>query len=800
MTGVNVQLSRFVDAVAARFDDAIGAGHLKPGTRTQLLAEQMQAVYGLTPVLAAASLSIAFVLLWAARAEAAFAPLLVWFVALCVVITAALQRSNAGLGFSPVRAAAPQTIRRAIYYAATGGAVWGVVPFLLLPSDSPTLKLATGIATLGIMCAFGFALSVLPVIAIAFAGPLLLGIFWGIWRLDDPAEAVTMTLLVAGFAATILLVGLRISRIFVRHLASESRIREQKDIISLLLKEFEESASDWLWEFDRSGRMERVSERFATAAGVRSADLLGLEFCSFLAGASAENAQIVAGLRRDIGQRTTFQDVVVKVEREGEENWWRLTGKPAFDDLGRFAGYIGTASNITIERLAERKINFLAHNDALTGLLNRSMFTDHLRQYVARLDRYGSPFTVLYLDLDQFKAVNDSRGHMIGDSLLAGVSRRIRGALRETDIAARLGGDEFAIILTQNCDEAETAAVANRLVDAISAPYNLGDHIVTIGVSIGIARAPIDGARADQLLRNADLALYRAKAEGKGTYRFFEAQMDDDVRARRLVESELRAAIDADAFVLHYQPLVSAEDDRPTGFEALVRWNHPTRGLVPPSEFIPIAEQSGLIRQIGDWTIREACHAAASWPEELLVAVNLSARHFQLTDIVAVVRAALDETMLPPHRLELEITESLLIENPDEVVLRLQELKALGVTIAMDDFGTGYSSLSYLLKFPFDKIKIDKSFVTASSTDPVARDILRSIASLGRTLKIRITAEGVETGEQVEFLRGIACNQLQGFYFARPLDEIELAGYFLREFRKTMAPVRSSAATALSAG
>jgi EAL domain-containing protein (putative c-di-GMP-specific phosphodiesterase class I) len=265
--------------------------------------------------------------------------------------------------------------------------------------------------------------------------------------------------------------------------------------------------------------------------------------------------------------------------------------------------------------------------------------------------------------------------------------------------------------------------------------------------------------------------------------------MDSDVRERRILELELREALRDEEFVLFYQPLVSTENNEATGFEALVRWNHPIRGVVPPAEFIPIAEQSGLIKQIGDWTIREACNAAVRWPNDLIVAVNLSAKHFQLSDIAQVVRDALQESGLPPHRLELEITESLLIDRPDQVIEKLTEIKDLGVTIAMDDFGTGYSSLSYLMKFPFDKIKIDRSFVTASSEDTVARDILRTIAALGRTLKISITAEGVETIEQVEFLRDIACHQLQGFYFAKPLNELDLATYFLRHFeQRVIAP------------
>ena len=496
-----------------------------------------------------------------------------------------------------------------------------------------------------------------------------------------------------------------------------------------------------------------------------------MSFHDFLRSIGQENDPILEELRQDIEKHATFSGVELQVSVAGGERFWRLTGKPTFDECGDYAGYIGTASDVTAEKNSERRINYLAHNDALTGLLNRAKFTEHLKQSVARLERYGSPFVVLYLDLDQFKAVNDSRGHLIGDKLLGQVGKRIRSTLREADIAARLGGDEFAIILNNNCDVDETAVLAQRLVETVGKPYEFDEDDVSIGVSIGIAIAPLNGTRPDQILRNADLALYRAKAEGRRTFRFFEAQMDSDVRERRMLDLELRQALKEGEFVLHYQPLVSAEDNNPAGSRRWCAGTIRSAASCAPAEFIPIAEQTGLIKQIGDWTIHEACHAAARWPNDLLVAVNLSARHFQMSDIAAVVRDALAASKLPPRRLELEITESLLIERPDEVVEKLTELKALGVTIAMDDFGTGYSSLSYLLKFPFDKIKIDKSFVSASSEDMVARDILRSIASLGKTLKIDITAEGVETQEQVDFLRDIACSQLQGFYFAKPLDE-----------------------------
>jgi len=776
---MDLPLAGLFRALNKRVDSAIGADQLKPGMRSQLLFEQVEGIAQITPATSAGALVISVLLMAVSRDLPVFPSVLAWSAALYGALFVALRGWLCGRHKTTP---SPRAIRTAALNAVFMGVIWGTLPILMLPAGDPLLTMTTCIVMAGVLCGTSFALLILPQAAFAFSAPLLLGTLVGIIRLDDPAERFALTTLLLAYALFMAFVCVRHARNLVHHLASESKVREQKDIISLLLKEFEENSSDWLWEFDRNGRFQRVSERFSAASGVAKEQLVGLDFHDFLRSTNQDNDPILEELKLEIERRETFSGVELPVLVGGIERFWRLTGKPTYDEFGGYAGYIGMASDVTIEKNSERRINYLAHNDALTGLLNRTKFTEHLKQSVGRLERYGSPFVVLYLDLDQFKAVNDSRGHLIGDKLLMQVSRRIRAALREGDIAARLGGDEFAIILNNNGDAGATAALAQRLVETVGRHYEFDDEIVSIGVSIGIAIAPINGTRPDQILRNADLALYRAKAEGRGTFRFFESQMDSDVRERRMPELELRQALKDNEFVLHYQPLVSAEDNRPSGFEALVRWNHPVRGIVPPAEFIPIAEQTGLIKQIGDWTIHEACQAAVRWPEPLVVSVNLSAKHFQMSDMAVVVREALAASKLPPHRLELEITESLLIERPDDVVAKLAEIKTLGVTIAMDDFGTGYSSLSYLLKFPFDKIKIDKSFVTASTEDVVARDILRSIASLGKTLKILITAEGVETQEQVDFLRDIACTELQGFYFAKPLNEFDLARYFMTQF------------------
>ena len=775
---------RILQSWTRRIDSVVGSDTLSASMRLQLLTEQIQAIIQMTPAMTAGAALIAMLFLIVTVDTFVFPFMLIWATILGLMLVLGMRTWHRSRKRAERRLASAKATRSAVTNALIMGCLWGFIPVILLPLDVATIKAVTAVAMAGVLCAAGFVLAILPAVAIAFSAPILVGALWGLSQLSDGALVGALAFLLLCYTAVMPFISVRMARSFVQRLISESRIREQKDIISLLLKEFEANSSDWLWEFDRNGKIDRVSERFASAANMPASELVGLDMCEFLRTVGEGNEPVVMEIEQDIQQRATFQDIIVQINRAGQECWWRLTGKPAHDEQGEYIGYIGTASDITTERLAERRISFLAHNDALTGLVNRGKFTDHLKQCVARLERYGSPFTLLFLDLDQFKSVNDSRGHLIGDKLLMQVANRIRTCVREADIVARLGGDEFAILLSRPAETSETASLAGRLVEVVGKPYEFDDEIMSIGVSIGIAIAPVNGTRPDQILRNADLALYRAKAEGRGMFRFFESHMDADVRERRMLEIELREAIKENELVLYYQPLVSAESNRASGLEALVRWNHPIRGIVPPAEFIPIAEQTGLIKQVGDWTIRQACRAAAAWPEPLLVAVNLSAKHFQMSDIAAVVREALDESGLDPARLELEITESLLIERPEDVIDKLLEIKQLGVSIAMDDFGTGYSSLSYLLKFPFDKIKIDKSFVTASSEDPVARDILRSIASLGKTLKIRITAEGVETREQVEFLRDIACNQLQGFFFAKPLNEADLATYFLNQFAR----------------
>jgi diguanylate cyclase (GGDEF)-like protein/PAS domain S-box-containing protein len=430
--------------------------------------------------------------------------------------------------------------------------------------------------------------------------------------------------------------------------------------------------------------------------------------------------------------------------------------------------------DITERKEAEARVAHMAHHDALTGLPNRVMMRIRMEEALTRLRRSGKSVATLCIDLDNFKSVNDALGHPCGDHLLQCVAQRLRAALRAEDTAARLGGDEFAVVQTDIQDPAEVSALARRLLEDLSEPYDIMGHQVLIGASIGIAMAPGDGIDADKLLKSADLALYRAKADGKGAFRFFESEMDARVQARRHLEMELRAAMLANKLEVNYQPLVNLESGQISGFEALVRWPHPERGFVPPAEFIPVAEETGLITALGAYVLRRACTDAVKWPNHVKLAVNLSALQFRTGNLFALVKQTLEETGLSPKRLELEITESLLLDKVDQVMATLHALRALGIHISMDDFGTGYSSLSYLRKFPFDKIKIDQSFVRNLADNADSQAIVRAILSLGSSLGITITAEGVETEAELDHLKLEGCNEGQGYLFskARPQTEV----------------------------
>ncbi|MDB5599576.1 MAG: Diguanylate cyclase/phosphodiesterase [Xanthobacteraceae bacterium] len=430
-------------------------------------------------------------------------------------------------------------------------------------------------------------------------------------------------------------------------------------------------------------------------------------------------------------------------------------------------GWVVTHEDITERRRAEKQIAHMAHHDPLTDLPNRVLLRDRMAQALSGIAR-GERLAVLYLDLDHFKGVNDSLGHQLGDELLQAVADRLRDCVRPSDTVARIGGDEFAIIQTGVAQINDTAELARTVGEAVRAPYELSGHVVACDSSIGVAMAPDDGIEPEDLLKNADMALYRAKSDGRGTYRFFEPEMDARMKARRALEVDLRDALAGEQFDLLYQPIVGLADGRITCCEALIRWHHPERGMIPPVEFIPIAEEIGLIIPIGEWVIRKACADAARWPNDVKVAVNLSALQVMNQNLVPVLISALATAGLPAQRLEIEITETVLMQNADNTLMALHQLRELGVSISMDDFGTGYSSLSYLHSFPFDKIKIDRCFISGLPQAEDSLAIVRAVTGLAKNLNMKTTAEGVETQEQLDALRALDCTEMQGFLFSRP--------------------------------
>ncbi len=437
-------------------------------------------------------------------------------------------------------------------------------------------------------------------------------------------------------------------------------------------------------------------------------------------------------------------------------------------------GWVATHEDITEQHRSEARIAHMALHDGLTDLPNRTLLNERLEHALARV-KPGELVAIHLLDLDLFKNVNDTLGHAIGDKLLKAVTERLRAVVREEDTIARMGGDEFAIVQPALAQPSDAATLAARVIEVIGRPYDVEGHNVTIGTSLGIAVGPADGALSDQLTRNADLALYRAKSEGRGTFCFFEPGMDVQMQARRELEHDLRKALASGQFELHYQPVLNLASNDITGAEALVRWHHPERGMIPPGEFIPLAEEIGLILPLGEWAIREACATAAMWPGDLRVAVNLSPAQFRSPGLVQVVVSALAASVLSPGRLELEITESILLDNSKTTLAMLFQLREMGVRIAMDDFGTGYSSLSYLQTFPFDKIKIDRSFVKDITHSSGSRNIVRAVAAMAKGLGMQTTAEGVETQAQLEAVKAEGCTEMQGFLLSRALPAAEIA-------------------------
>ncbi|MFA7596784.1 MAG: EAL domain-containing protein [Novosphingobium sp.] len=540
-----------------------------------------------------------------------------------------------------------------------------------------------------------------------------------------------------------------------------------------ILHDFEESGQGWFWETDSKGMLAYLSPATARLFNMSRGDMIGCHLSKlFETGSDSHDGERTLAFH--LSARSAFHELAVRAPLRGEERWWSVTGKPIYDSYGNYVGFRGSAHDLTEKRRTQEEATRLARYDSLTGLANRFQISKTLERLLDAPREAQRTCAVFLLDLDRFKQVNDTLGHPAGDALLTQVSQRLLRVVAERGRVGRLGGDEFQVILGGAQVRDDLANLAHRIIESLSQPYSIEGHRVIIGASVGIALAPEDGTTSDALVRNADLALYAAKDAGRGCYRFYATDLHSRAEEKRQLEQDLRDAIHAGALELHYQPVIETATEEISGFEALMRWNHPTRGMLSPARFVEVAEDTGLIAAMGEWAIRTACHDLARWPESVRVAVNVSPIQFANPQLPGIVTSAIAQAGIDPQRLELEITESVFLADDSNTDAMFASLKRIGVRLALDDFGTGYSSLSYLKKAPFDKIKIDQGFVRGA-TMPGSRNgaIIASITSLTQSLGMDTTAEGVETLDELELVRLLGCSHVQGYVYDKPFDADE---------------------------
>ena len=666
---------------------------------------------------------------------------------------------------------------RAIIYAAVLSSLWAALDVAAYHSADETQRMVLIALTVGMAGGGGFALATIPPASIVFCGTMAVGAALALSR-DPTVVGAYLFVLYLVFAAIIVRSSLAVCRSLTERVRAKIAADEQRDVINLLLNDFEENAADWLWGVDRDFNLEHASVRFYDQLQVPDSMVLGRPITTIMpfSPVGVDGLDCHENFISSLLARQSFRDQDICVELGGELAIWSLTAKAIHDEAGNFMGYRGVGRDVTASRESRLRIEHMARHDPLTEVGNRVLLSEDFERAVSRYERFGDPFSVLLLDLDRFKQINDNFGHTGGDELLRTVASILSQLRGETDTLARIGGDEFAILHATE-DPQSAAILAARIIEKLQQPLTLRCGSAHVGVSIGIACAPIDGIDPDQLMRNADLALYRAKTDGRNRYRFFDSSLDAAARRRSMIEQELALAIAEERLSINYQPLVDAQTRRVVCAEALLRWNHPTLGSVSPGEFIPIAEESGQIGAIGSWVLRQACKDAVRWPDHIRIAVNLSSRQFLSPGLLPLVETALKQNELPAHRLELEVTESLLMETTLGVEETLASLSRLGLRIALDDFGTGFSSLSYLRRYRFDKLKIDQSFISDLETNSDSRAIVESVIKLARDLRMSVAAEGVETKGQFDLLRQMTCGEIQGFLVGRPMPVDQFEDY-----------------------
>ncbi|HYI47544.1 MAG TPA: EAL domain-containing protein [Allosphingosinicella sp.] len=651
-------------------------------------------------------------------------------------------------------------------FAIAIGALWCIVVAFGLPQDPAAAPVIVRAALLG---AFGLTIaafiSIPALFLVSYAAAACAFILYS----PDPAVLG----LIAAFGGCLLgasMFGARGALIAAgRQLSNEYQAKKAARFVA----EFEQSGRGWFWETDAEGALTYVSSQLAADLKGDPGELVGRQFVDLLGVDTAQAGDLERTLGFHLSARIPFSDLTVKA-KAAEGIWWSLSGTAHFDDYGRYLGFSGIGTDLTEQRLAEAEINKLARYDALTGLPNRTLMKDTLEEALKGVEKQKKGCALFLIDLDRFKNVNDTLGHPVGDALLRQVAERLTSVIGQEGQVGRIGGDEFQAVFPAVDSESWLGSIATRIIENVANPYLIDGHNITIGASLGIAIARSSYHCADALIRDADLALYAAKDDGRGTFKIFSPDMHSEAQERQVLEHDLRGAIHRGEFKLLYQPIVSAVTEEVVGFEALLRWLPPNRPPIPTETFIALAEECGLIVGIGEWVLRTACTEAAQWPSQIRIAVNISPIQFASPNLVPVVMSALATAELDAERLELEITEGVFLSDEAQVDKTFGLLKAAGVRLALDDFGTGYSSLGYLKRAPLNKIKIDQSFVRgAAATGSTSEAILRSIISLAQSLKMDTTAEGVETHDDLKLIRELGCSQIQGYIFGKPMEAEE---------------------------
>ena len=620
--------------------------------------------------------------------------------------------------------------------------------------------------------AMGSALSISapPLVTITFALPVSCGMLIGLVVQDNLIFAAVPTT----FAVIVVIGTLEKSRTFLSALIAEKGIAEKEQVVSLLLREFEENGADWLWQIDPGRKLRNVSPRFAFALGTSPEQAVGQPFVQLIAGA-AWNGGILSPSLHDLAERLnrreSFSSLLVQVEIGAEKRWWELSGTAMLDAENQYIGFRGVGSDVTEQRESTEKIAYLARYDTLTALPNRLLLHEQLNEALRYSAQWRTSCAFLMLDLDRFKAVNDTLGHLVGDKLLAQVADRLKSLMGNTQVCGRLGGDEFAIVVRDLSDPDDLHRLATLIIEHLTKPYHIDGHALYVGTSVGSAIGPRDGQSVEELMRNADLALYEAKGNGGGEHCRFETKLHISAEEKRKLEASLRNALQRDEFHLQFQPVVDANTEQLVSCEALLRWTNPEHGAVSPVKFIPMAEDTRMIVPLGRWVLEQSCRKAMAWPESVMVNVNVSPPQLLEPDFAQMVQSVLRDTGLHPKRLEIEVTESVFLSDPKIAREALEKVIELGCSVALDDFGTGYSSLGYLKTLRFSTIKVDRLFVQgAAQGNRESLAIIRAVVAMSDSLGMSTTAEGVENMEEAALIRSLGCTKIQGYYFGRPMD------------------------------